>query len=140
MPCWQAGSLWSRAMEAQQQMHNILSRSLLYGWSRIVQQCERSPLTTDTSIITAAGNDFNFDCIFGRQIEALGRPGDVFLGISTSGNSKNILQAVQQAKEMDITNHWLHRQRRRPDGIPLRPQCDYSVQCHDEHSGVSSGA
>lgn len=60
-------------------------------------------LTTDTSIITAGGNDFGFDCIFGRQIEALGQPGDVFLGISTSGNSKNILQAVQQAKEMDIT-------------------------------------
>jgi D-sedoheptulose 7-phosphate isomerase len=60
-------------------------------------------LTTDTSIITAAGNDFSFDCIFGRQIEALGQPGDVFLGISTSGNSRNILQAVQQAKEMNIT-------------------------------------
>lgn len=60
-------------------------------------------LTTDTSIMTAAGNDFNFDCIFARQVEALGQPGDVFLGISTSGNSKNILQAAQQAKEMKIT-------------------------------------
>jgi D-sedoheptulose 7-phosphate isomerase len=60
-------------------------------------------LTTDSSILTAAGNDFSFDCIFARQVEALGQPGDVFLGISTSGNSKNILQAVQQAKEMDIT-------------------------------------
>jgi D-sedoheptulose 7-phosphate isomerase len=60
-------------------------------------------LTTDTSIMTAAGNDFNFDCIFARQIEALGQPGDVFLGISTSGNSKNILQAAQQAREMKIT-------------------------------------
>ena len=60
-------------------------------------------LTTDTSIMTAAGNDFNFDCIFGRQVEALGQAGDVFLGISTSGNSRNILQAVQQAKQMNIT-------------------------------------
>jgi D-sedoheptulose 7-phosphate isomerase len=60
-------------------------------------------LTTDTSIMTAAGNDFTFDCIFARQIEALGQPGDVFLGISTSGNSKNILQACQQAREMGIT-------------------------------------
>jgi D-sedoheptulose 7-phosphate isomerase len=60
-------------------------------------------LTTDTSIMTAAGNDFNFDCIFARQVEALGQPGDVFLGISTSGNSKNILQAAQQAREMKIT-------------------------------------
>jgi D-sedoheptulose 7-phosphate isomerase len=60
-------------------------------------------LTTDTSIITAGGNDFGFDCIFARQIEALGQAGDVFLGISTSGNSKNILQAIHQAKEMNIT-------------------------------------
>src|SRR5947209_12096898 len=60
-------------------------------------------LTTDSSILTAVGNDFSFDCIFARQIEALGQPGDIFLGISTSGNSKTILQALQQAKEMDIT-------------------------------------
>jgi D-sedoheptulose 7-phosphate isomerase len=59
-------------------------------------------LTTDTSIITAGGNDFGFDCIFARQIEALGQPGDIFVGISTSGNSKNILQAIHQAKEMNI--------------------------------------
>jgi D-sedoheptulose 7-phosphate isomerase len=60
-------------------------------------------LTTDTSILTATGNDFHFDCIFSRQIEALGQSGDVFLGISTSGNSKNILQGAQQAREMNIT-------------------------------------
>ncbi len=60
-------------------------------------------LTTDSSIMTAAGNDFNFDCIFARQVEALGLSGDIFLGISTSGNSRNILQACQQAKEMNIT-------------------------------------
>lgn len=59
-------------------------------------------LTTDTSIITAGGNDFGYDCIFGRQIEALGQPGDIFLGISTSGNSKNILQAIHQAKSMQM--------------------------------------
>jgi D-sedoheptulose 7-phosphate isomerase len=60
-------------------------------------------LTTDTSILTAAGNDFGFDTIFARQIEALGQPGDVFLGISTSGNSKNIINALQQAKKQNIT-------------------------------------
>jgi D-sedoheptulose 7-phosphate isomerase len=60
-------------------------------------------LTTDTSILTAAGNDFGFDTIFARQIEALGQPGDVFLGISTSGNSKNIINALQQAKKQHIT-------------------------------------
>jgi D-sedoheptulose 7-phosphate isomerase len=60
-------------------------------------------LTVDTSILTAAGNDFGFDTIFARQIEALGQPGDVFLGISTSGNSKNIINALQQAKKSGIT-------------------------------------
>jgi D-sedoheptulose 7-phosphate isomerase len=60
-------------------------------------------LTTDTSILTATGNDFGFDTIFSRQIEALGQPGDVFLGISTSGNSKNIINALNQAKKQSIT-------------------------------------
>jgi D-sedoheptulose 7-phosphate isomerase len=60
-------------------------------------------LTVDTSILTAAGNDFGFDTIFARQIEALGQPGDVFLGISTSGNSKNIINALHQAKKQNIT-------------------------------------
>ena len=60
-------------------------------------------LTVDTSILTAAGNDFGFDTIFARQLEALGQPGDVFLGISTSGNSKNIINALHQAKKQNIT-------------------------------------
>jgi len=59
-------------------------------------------LTTDTSILTAVGNDFSYDNIFERQVEALGQRGDVFLGISTSGNSKNILKAVQLAREMGV--------------------------------------
>jgi D-sedoheptulose 7-phosphate isomerase len=60
-------------------------------------------LTTDTSILTAAGNDTSFETIFSRQIEALGAPGDVFLGISTSGNSKNILAALHQARAQGLT-------------------------------------
>ncbi len=60
-------------------------------------------LTTDTSILTACGNDFGYDTIFARQVEALGQPGDVFLGISTSGNSPNIVKALQQAKKQSIT-------------------------------------
>jgi D-sedoheptulose 7-phosphate isomerase len=59
-------------------------------------------LTTDSSILTAAGNDYGFDHIFSRQLEALGQPGDLFLGISTSGNSNNILNALHQAKKMSI--------------------------------------
>jgi D-sedoheptulose 7-phosphate isomerase len=60
-------------------------------------------LTTDSSILTAVANDFSFDDIFSRQIEALGDFGDVFLGISTSGNSRNILKAVQQAHSQGLT-------------------------------------
>jgi D-sedoheptulose 7-phosphate isomerase len=60
-------------------------------------------LTVDSSILTACGNDFGFDTIFARQVEALGQPGDVFLGISTSGNSKNIINALHQARKQNIT-------------------------------------
>ena len=60
-------------------------------------------LTTDTSIITAVSNDYSFDDIFSRQIEGFGRSGDIFFGISTSGNSPNILKAIESAKSMGIT-------------------------------------
>jgi D-sedoheptulose 7-phosphate isomerase len=61
-------------------------------------------LTTDSSIITAIGNDYNFDAIFSKQVQALGAPGDVLIAISTSGNSANVVAAVQaaHAKEMTI--------------------------------------
>ena len=55
-------------------------------------------LTTDTSALTAAGNDLGFERIFARQIEALGRPGDVAIGISTSGTSPNVIAGLKQAK------------------------------------------
>ena len=51
-------------------------------------------LSTDTSILTSIGNDYGYDFLFSRQIAAQGTAGDVFIGISTSGNSKNILQAL----------------------------------------------
>ncbi len=59
-------------------------------------------LTTDTSALTAAGNDLGFDRVFARQIEALGRPGDVAVAISTSGKSPNIIAALRQAKAMNL--------------------------------------
>jgi D-sedoheptulose 7-phosphate isomerase len=59
-------------------------------------------LTTDTSILTAIGNDYGYDYVFARQIEALGRPGDVFFAISTSGNSANIVRAIKAARECNI--------------------------------------
>tara|TARA_Y100001958_G_C20987710_1_gene376410 strand:+ start:132 stop:689 length:558 start_codon:yes stop_codon:yes gene_type:complete len=68
---------------------------------------ERKPLnaialTTDTSAITAISNDYSFDDIFSRQIEAIGSANDILLGISTSGNSKNVINAVKKAKEHKI--------------------------------------
>ena len=59
-------------------------------------------LTTDTSVITAVSNDFHFEQIFSRQLEALGNIGDVFIGISTSGNSANIVNAVDCANSLGM--------------------------------------
>jgi D-sedoheptulose 7-phosphate isomerase len=59
-------------------------------------------LTTDTSILTAIGNDYSYDNVFERQVEALGTAGDVLLAISTSGNSKNCVKALKLAKQMGI--------------------------------------
>jgi D-sedoheptulose 7-phosphate isomerase len=59
-------------------------------------------LSTDTSVLTSISNDYSYDRVFSRQIEALGKSGDILLGISTSGNSKNVLHAFQVAKEIGI--------------------------------------
>lgn len=60
-------------------------------------------LTTDTSILTALGNDYGFDMVFARQIEALARSGDIVIAISTSGNSPNLLLAIDKARELGCT-------------------------------------
>lgn len=60
-------------------------------------------LTTDTSVLTAIGNDFGYEHVFERQVRGLGRSGDVLIGISTSGRSPNILAALQAARESGIT-------------------------------------
>jgi D-sedoheptulose 7-phosphate isomerase len=59
-------------------------------------------LTTDTSLLTAISNDRSFDFVFARQIQSLGREGDIVLAISTSGNSPNVIEAVKEARAMDI--------------------------------------
>jgi D-sedoheptulose 7-phosphate isomerase len=61
-------------------------------------------LTTDTSLLTAAGNDLGFDLVFSRQVEALGKPGDLLIIHSTSGNSPNVLKAAEaaRAKQIDV--------------------------------------
>lgn len=71
-------------------------------------QLERPPLpalalTTDSSILTAIGNDYGFELVFAKQVQALGRPGDVLVGLSTSGNSPNVVAAMRLAKEKGLT-------------------------------------
>lgn len=68
---------------------------------------ERPPLaglalTTDSSALTAISNDYNFDLVFAKQVHALGQPGDVLVGISTSGNSRNIIEALISARERGL--------------------------------------
>ena len=59
-------------------------------------------LTTDTSVLTCISNDYSYESIFARQLEALGRPGDVLIGITTSGNSANVKQAFKSAKKIEV--------------------------------------
>ncbi len=80
-------------------------------------------LTTDTSLITAAGNDLGFDHIFSRQIEALGKSGDLLVIHSTSGNSPNVLRAAEAAKEKGIPVLALTKR----DGGALRLLADHTI-------------
>jgi D-sedoheptulose 7-phosphate isomerase len=80
--------------------------------------------TTDTSMLTAIGNDYGYDQIFRRQLEANGRQGDIFIGISTSGNSSNVLTALQCARELGIVTVGLTGQ----GGENMKAYCDYCIQ------------
>ena len=77
-------------------------------------------MTTDTSILTAIGNDYGYERLFSRQIQALGHKGDVFIAISTSGNSKNILAAIDEAKRVGLYIVGLTGQ----SGGAMRDLCD----------------
>lgn len=80
-------------------------------------------LHVNTSFLTAVANDYGFDHVYARAIEALGNSGDLLVAISTSGNSINILNAVQKAKQMDITTlGWAGK-----DGGELLKQCDHVI-------------
>jgi len=90
-------------------------------------------LTTDTSILTAVSNDYGFECLFARQIEALGQPGDVFLAISTSGNSPNVLRALEQARAMGIVTIGLTgKTGGKMSGGNMPPLCDYCLRIPSE--------
>lgn len=81
-------------------------------------------LTTDTSILTAIGNDYGYEKVFSRQLEAQGLKGDIFIGISTSGNSANILKALEICKEKGIISIGLTGQ----SGGKMNELCDYCIK------------
>ena len=80
--------------------------------------------TTDTSMLTAIGNDYGYEQIFCRQLEANGRRGDIFIGISTSRNSPNVINALQRAQELDIVTGGLTGQ----GGARMEALCDYCLR------------
>jgi D-sedoheptulose 7-phosphate isomerase len=85
------------AADAQHLVAEFLSRYLIDR-----QPLPAVALTTDTSVLTAVGNDYGFEHVFERQVRGLGRPGDVFLAISTSGRSPNVLRALAVAGDMGL--------------------------------------
>ncbi len=106
------------AAEAQHLAAELVNRFLM----------ERPPLpaialSTDTSILTSIGNDYSFSEIFSKQVAALGKEGDIAIGISTSGNSANVIRAIEVAKEMDIETVALTGN----DGGDLAKVADYSL-------------
>jgi D-sedoheptulose 7-phosphate isomerase len=78
-------------------------------------------ITTDTSVLTSIGNDLSFSAVFSRQVEALGCPGDLALGISTSGNSSNVIRALKSARRRDMTTLGLSG----AGGGKMAPHCDF---------------
>ena len=81
-------------------------------------------LTTDTSILTAIGNDYGYEKLFARQVQALGQKGDVFIGYSTSGQSPNVLLALKEARLCGLICIGLTGNR----GGPMRELCDYVLE------------
>jgi|HubBroStandDraft_5_1064220.scaffolds.fasta_scaffold24784_2 D-sedoheptulose 7-phosphate isomerase len=85
-------------------------------------------LTTDSSALTAIGNDYGFERVFARQIEALGQAGDVFMGISTSGKSPNVIRALELCRATGITTIGLTGR----TGGKMPPLCDYCIRIPSE--------
>ncbi|EAH7544856.1 SIS domain-containing protein [Campylobacter jejuni] len=81
-------------------------------------------LSTDTSILTAISNDYGYENLFARQVQAQGVKGDVFIGISTSGNSKNILKALELCKQKEIISIGLSG----ANGGAMNELCDYCIK------------
>ena len=106
------------AADAQHFAAELVGR---YGFDR--PSLPALALTTDTSNLTAIGNDYGYDYVFSRQLEGMGQEGDLFIGISTSGNSQNILNAFASAKEKGITTVALTGR----DGGKMAEVADYTL-------------
>jgi len=106
------------AADAQHFAAELVGR---YGFDR--PSLPALALTTDTSNLTAIGNDYGYDQVFSRQLEGMGQEGDLFIGISTSGNSQNILNAFTSAKAKGITTVALTGR----DGGKMAEVADYTL-------------
>jgi D-sedoheptulose 7-phosphate isomerase len=106
------------AADAQHFAAELVGR---YGFDR--PSLPSLALTTDTSALTAIGNDYGYDYVFSRQLEGLGVAGDLFIGISTSGNSQNVLNAFESAKVKGITTVALVGR----DGGKMGKMADYAI-------------
>ncbi len=106
------------AADAQHIAAELVGR---YGFDR--PSIPSLALTTDTSNLTAIGNDYGYDKVFSRQLEGMGQDGDLFIGISTSGNSQNIVNAFESAKAKNITTVALVGR----DGGKMGELADYAI-------------
>lgn len=93
MACGNGGS----AADAQHFAAELIGR-----FERERQELAAIALTTDSSILTAVGNDYSYDDVFSKQVRGLGKKGDILIGISTSGNSKNVVRAIEAAKKLGM--------------------------------------
>ncbi|MGE7413235.1 D-sedoheptulose-7-phosphate isomerase [Methylobacterium tarhaniae] len=100
-----------------------IASELTIGFGRRRGGIAALALTTDASALTAAGNDLGFDEVFARQVEALGRPGDVALGLTTSGRSPNVIAALRTARRAGLATIGFTGE----DGTELRALCDVVV-------------
>lgn len=106
------------AADAQHIAAELVGR---YGFDR--PSIPSLALTTDTSNLTAIGNDYGYDKVFSRQLEGMAQEGDLFIGISTSGNSQNIINAFESAKERGVTTVALVGR----DGGKMAQMADYAI-------------
>lgn len=115
------------AADAQHIAAELLSRFKL----------DRNPLpaialTTDTSVLTAIGNDYGYEQVFERQVRGLGRKGDVFIGITTSGRSPNIISALKAARESGIVTIGFTG----TPGLSMQPLCDHLLVAPSDETAI----